>query len=325
MIKLSIIIPHYNAVNTLKKLFDSIPAESEIEIIVVDDRSTKYLESLNTLKQNYGDNPRILFLKNNKERKGAGTCRNIGIEHAQGKWLLFADADDFFVNNFYATVSEYFNTANDVIFFPPTSIETDTGNKADRHLKYSHLVDEYKNKRDARSELKLRYEFSSPCSKIIRRSFINKNNIRFDEVIASNDVMFSIKVGHLMKKFDVSKEVIYCITRSRGSLTVNLSEDVFDARLRVHINRLNFLKSKLKKSEMEVLQFKKPSFFITKAFKSKLGFRKMIHTFILFKKNNIKVFQLKHFKYLNPFNLFRLKKNIDENHRRSSRYYVKKN
>ena len=319
MIRLTIIIPHYNSVETLKKLLDTIPMEREIEVLVVDDNSNIDTDALSTLEQIYG----LSVLKNNRNKKGAGTCRNIGLEHAKGEWILFADADDFFVDDFYSVLDRYFETDYDVVFFTPTSIEVDTGNISDRHAKYAFLINNYQNNPITQSELRLRYEFFSPCSKLIHRRFLSDNNIGFDEVIASNDVMFSTRVGHLMKKFDVSKDIIYCITRSRGSLTVNLSEQVFDARLTIYIKYIDFLKLSLKKEEIDTLHITAPFSYIVKTFSSGMGLKKAIQTFLLFRKSRIDVFHMKHLKYINPINILNIFRNISKQHRRNNRYYIK--
>ena len=93
---LSIIIPHYNSSNFLEKLLLSIPKKKDIQVIIVDDKSElSHLKVIYELKKIYSFD----FFQNNRD-KGAGSCRNIGLEIAIGKWILFADSDDFFVNNF---------------------------------------------------------------------------------------------------------------------------------------------------------------------------------------------------------------------------------
>lgn len=223
-------------------MLDSIPKKDNIEIIVIDDKSDKkgFEEIVKEKKYEH-----VIFLRNNINKKGAGTCRNIGLEKATGKWVLFAGADDFFVEGFYEKVSKYFDSDYDVIFFTPTSIYIDTQEIADRHIGLERLLLNYINNPNALNELSLRYKFVTPCSKMIRRDFICKNDIMFEEVIASNDVMFSTKVGYHMKKFIVLNEIIYCITRRRGSLDVNMSEQVFDARLNEFIKYYHFLETKL--------------------------------------------------------------------------------
>src|SRR5690625_5039373 len=174
MYDLSIIIPHYNSIDSLKKLLLSIPKRENIQIIVVDDKSEEdnYLISDDQFDH-------VLFLDNKTPNKGAGTCRNIGLDYARGKWLLFADADDFFVEKFYNIIQKYFSSKNDVIFFKPTSIAIDTGNKADRHIKYENLVKGYSEVGDRSSIVRLKYRFFVPWSKLIRREFIQKNKILF--------------------------------------------------------------------------------------------------------------------------------------------------
>lgn len=72
--------------------------------------------------------------------------------------------------------------------------------------------------------------------------------------MASNDVMFSAKVGHFMNKFEVSSKSIYCVTRNAGTLTTNLDKNIFESRLEVHIRFYNFLKHNLSKEEFKVLR-----------------------------------------------------------------------
>ena len=53
---------------------------------------------------------------------------------------------------------------------------------------------------------------------MIRRSFVLEKNIRFDEVLASNDTMFTTKVSCYANKIEVSNDILYVITYRNGSL-----------------------------------------------------------------------------------------------------------
>lgn len=301
MIYLSIIIPHFNSTNSLEYLIHTIPDSKEIEIIVVDDRSDeKYKEELVKLKEK-NIHRNISFYSNEQGKKSAGSCRNIGLSHAKGDWLLFADDDDFFLEGFYEIISQYFNTINDVIFFTPTSIESQTRDVSDRHVPYKKIIDNYIQMNSYESELFLRYSFFVPWSKLIRTSFLKENKISFDEVIASNDIMFSTKVGHYMVNFEVTSKVIYCVTRNTGSLTVNISENVFDARLIAHIDYCNFLRANLKAKELEYFDLK-GSGYIASVIKYRLGIKKMLSTYLLLRKSRIKVLDLR---FLNPIYIFK--------------------
>lgn len=121
---LSIIIPHYNTPHLLHKLIDSIPQSPDIQIIVVDDNSDCHLDILADLQGKYC--AQVEFYVNGTGRKGAGACRNVGLLHADGKWILFADADDFFLPGMYENICPYFDTNYDEVFFTPTSIYLDT-------------------------------------------------------------------------------------------------------------------------------------------------------------------------------------------------------
>lgn len=318
VIKISVIIPHYNSIESLGKLLLSIPKIDEIEIIVIDDRSNDNLEKHNTLMKS-NKFSHVIFMDNNTNKKGAGVCRNIGLKRAKGEWIIFADADDILLDDFYEIVSHYFKTKNDVIFFTPTSIESQTGNISDRHETYEKIIINYIQKNNYESKLFLRYRFLVPWSKLIRTNFLKENKIYFDEVIASNDVMFSTKVGHYMKKFEVSNKLIYCVTRNTGSLTVNISENVFDARLMTHINYCNFLRSNLKLKELRYFDIK-GSGYILSVIKYRLGLKKILSTYSLLHRAKIKVFD---FKFFNP--VYTMKKIVYHYriYKKNKKYFVR--
>lgn len=248
---LSIIIPHYNRPHYLRKLLLSVPDLEEIQVIVVDDKSTEKLKEYECLKTEFcGKN---IEFYDNDEVKSAGTCRNIGLRHAVGDWLLFADSDDFFMDGLYEAVSRYFDSEYDIVFYPPTSIEAETGEPSDRHIGTAKKVLDYCENPDWKNTLELRYKYQSPCSKLIRREMVEEHNIRFEEILVSNDVMFSMKCGYAAKKIVADRQIIYCITMNRGSLTNQMSEEIFDVRTGVFFRRFTFLKEHLSKEEMDYI------------------------------------------------------------------------
>ena len=249
MINYSIIIPHKNSIASLLRLCDSISDDNDIQIIVIDDCSG--LNVLNEIKKNnFNNNVEIIFCD---VSKGAGAARNIGVNHAKGTWVLFADADDYFTDNFDNLLNKYLNSASDIIYFD-TDSKDDNGDQSYRHLRYSRLVHDFLG--DSRKENSLRYYFTPPWAKMIKRDLIIKNNIKFDEVVASNDVMFSIKTAFFAKKIDASKETFYIITLSKGSVTQIISKVHFDSKFRTALNANKFLCSiGMKKYQQSILYF----------------------------------------------------------------------
>lgn len=99
---LSIIIPCYNAHNTIRRALNSVYSNSsEIEYIISDDNSK---QPYDYLQQEY---PNLKIIRSNINR-GAGVARNQGMELAQGKWICFVDADDkLSVSNVESFLQQY--------------------------------------------------------------------------------------------------------------------------------------------------------------------------------------------------------------------------
>ena len=92
-IKVSVIIPMYNAREHVRECLDSLINQTlkEIEIICVNDGSTDDTQSI--LEEYAKKDERIVIL--NQENLYAGVARNNGMNHASGEYLIFLDADDF--------------------------------------------------------------------------------------------------------------------------------------------------------------------------------------------------------------------------------------
>lgn len=91
-IKISVIIPIYNADETLKRCLRSVQRQTlrDIEIICIDDGSTD--DSRKLLEQMALDDGRIHYYS--QHNSGAGAARNNGIRRAKGRFLSFLDSDD---------------------------------------------------------------------------------------------------------------------------------------------------------------------------------------------------------------------------------------
>jgi glycosyltransferase involved in cell wall biosynthesis len=231
---LTIIIPHYKSLDSLEKLLNSIPKNELYQVIVVDDHSSCDFQDI-SIKFFW-----VEFVSQVCGKKWAGAARNKGLSLAVGKFILFADADDYFVSNAFELVDEYIAKDFDIVYFSPTSIN-ENGKLSLRHTKYSDLVVSYLNSEDNA----IRYEYFVPWSKLYKAKLIQENDIKFDEVIASNDVMFSLMTGFYGNNFEVSSDTIYCVVESSSSLTKVLSEDVTDSRFDVLCRYNNFIKEKL--------------------------------------------------------------------------------
>lgn len=92
---LTVVIPVYNTEQYLRKCFDSliVNAIDKIEVVVVIDGSPD--RSIDIAKQ-YRDKYPQTFTIINKENGGHGSCCNIGLKVAKGKYIRFLDSDDWF-------------------------------------------------------------------------------------------------------------------------------------------------------------------------------------------------------------------------------------
>ena len=92
---ISVIIPLYNAENTILAALDSVKNQEgdfDFEILVINDGSTD--KSTEKVQQFIDENPQLNIQLIHQENKGVSSARNAGLRLAKGEFIAFLDADD---------------------------------------------------------------------------------------------------------------------------------------------------------------------------------------------------------------------------------------
>lgn len=189
-IKVSVVIPIYNAETYIKECLDSILLQTlkDIEIICVDDGSTD--NSIEILNKYVKKDNRIILLK--QSNKYAGVARNLGIQYAVGKYLCFLDADDFFspifLEKMYLAANE---NMSDVVICNSNNYDSNTGKITKGFMRQEFLPpnkDDFS--RENIPEKLFQITDGWPWNKLFLREFVKQNELRFSETRTANDGYF---------------------------------------------------------------------------------------------------------------------------------------
>ena len=260
-IKFSIIIPHKNTPELLVRCLDSIPKRDDVEVIIVDDNSDPSIVDFHDFPGLGEKDVEIIFTK---EGKGAGYARNVGIDRARGEWLLFADADDyFFTENLNALLDSTLPEDCEVVAWSYMRIDSMGNHKwftLHENLKSDQNIVRFDNRMNL-------LKYCTPWSKMEKSDFIKRNNIRFEETLVSNDVMFAAMVSVFADHYYFYNTDCYCYIKRDQSLTKTVNVENIKTRLEVSIRVDEFVKRNGKYYEYDGLygnwlaQIHYPTFF----------------------------------------------------------------
>src|SRR5690554_4187955 len=185
---ISIIIPVFNRQELIKETLDSVLAQTykNWECIVVDDGSTdRTWEVLEEYAQN---DSRIKIYKRHRQPKGASTCRNMGIDESEGKFIVFLDSDDLLTPWALEKRMELIDSKEnyDVVISNGTQFSFDKAREIYNTSMYgvTEILVKF---------LQFQVVFQTTCP-TWRKSFLIENKIRWDEeAIVWQDVDFHIK------------------------------------------------------------------------------------------------------------------------------------
>ncbi len=231
----SIIIPHKNSLDLLKRCVNSIPERNDVEIIIVDDNSDIARSEFPYQERK---NVHYLFL-DEKQSNFAGKARNEGMKIAKGKWMLFADADDYFTDYLNVFLDKYKNNTDYDIVYLSVNMVNDFGGVE------PYFGNEYiKRYLEGRlySEKNLRYRFWTPWSRMVRSDLIRNNNLYFEETPTGNDIYFGLTASRYATSIGCDTGIIYNYYRPfDGSITDRYyTIDTLNTRIRqiIKVNKL---------------------------------------------------------------------------------------
>jgi glycosyltransferase involved in cell wall biosynthesis len=122
--KISIIIPVYNAMNIIHMPIASLIKQSfnDFEVILVNDGSTD--NSIEIIEGLIIDDKRFIII--NQENNGPGSARNAGIKVAKGEYIGFIDSDDYFDKSFLGKMVTKINDENsDIVICDTLKVDFD--------------------------------------------------------------------------------------------------------------------------------------------------------------------------------------------------------
>lgn len=191
--EVSIIIPVFNVEKYLEECINSVIKQdlNKMEIIIINDGSTdKSLDIINY----YHDNYKFITVIN-QENKGLSYSRNIGIEKANGKYIVFLDGDDY-INSTCLSEFYYICEENDldilafdyIMYFEDEDIfENDKKNT----LPYSKEIYNGENLFNLLFESDIEKGYAVVY--MYKKSFLINNNLKFYNGILYEDGLFICK------------------------------------------------------------------------------------------------------------------------------------
>lgn len=232
----SLIIPHYNIPNLLRRLLSTIPQRDDLQIIVVDDCSSE--ECVKELEKIKNEFPKAQFYSTDING-GGGKARNVGLQHANGKYLIFADADDYFNLCFNDCLDQYKDTDFDIIYFAVNSVDTLTYHNCDRGAFILPQLSKFLTNKKAQN---VKFKFTAPWAKFISKKMVFDNNIKFQESIVYNDMRFSQLCDFYAQNINADLHAIYCITYRINSISCIDNPQKELEKVKVMIEYYNFFR-----------------------------------------------------------------------------------
>lgn len=237
-VKVSVIIPVFNAEKYIRQCLDSLLSQTlkEIEIICVDDGSTD--GSYQILEEYARKDSRVLY--QSQQNLYAGIARNAGLSRAIGEYILFLDADDFFapsmLKELYFKAKEY--AAQMVIF--GHYIYNDKNSKITK-VPFSTKKTQLVSSKDLGINL---FEAcgATPWNKLLLREYVKSKYLSYQGIMNNNDEFFNrMIVVDADKILFYNKRFVYYRINNSNSLQGSLTRNVlcFGEALKAVYDELN--------------------------------------------------------------------------------------
>lgn len=226
MVKVSIVLPVYNASTTIKRMLDSILAQTlhEFEVLMINDGSTD--ESGRILDEYSAKDKR--FKAFHKQNEGVAMARQLGVDNAKGEYCIHADADDWMDSTM---LEELYTEAKakdaDVVvtdYFVCSKQGETVCKQQPSDLSPEHVLqDMFDNKL-----------FGALWHKLVRTDLYRKYNAKFFKGINHcEDLLIWVQLlQHLEVKVSYLPKAYYHYVVNDNSITRHFTHETYEMRLR---------------------------------------------------------------------------------------------
>ncbi|GAA3077109.1 glycosyltransferase family 2 protein [Streptomyces glomeratus] len=230
----------YNDAERLPRAVASLLRQTytNIEVIISDDHSTD--DTPTVARRLQAQDERVRYLRLPENSGGCSAPRNRAVDIARAPFLMFLDSDDELPENAVELLLNAHRERDvDFAMGAVERVRVDTGR---RSTWMPHLVAERRTVEGIESEPGLLFEHLS-TSKMYRRDFLDRHELRFPEGIHYEDQLFSAQAYCLARAFTVIPEPVYrwyiapYVAAEAASIS-NQRHKLSNVRDRIHVQTL---------------------------------------------------------------------------------------
>lgn len=233
MYDITVIMPAHNEGKYIRESIESVISQTfgfeRIQMILADDASTD--DTLSIMKEYEKKYSNVKVITFEEKTGSAGKPRNEAIKYAEGKYLMFIDADDLYepdaCEKMYNCIEEKhidFVTANSI----------DMNEEKQKYDKPFIDFEKYPSQYVEISSIEkdVLPMTCSACFKIFNTEFVRKNNLKFLEGCPAEDSYFSYSSLIAAKRCYYNSDIIYNYRRRYSennlSISTNFSFEYFE-------------------------------------------------------------------------------------------------
>ena len=233
MIIFSVAIAIYNVAQYLRPCLESIckQLEEDVEVLLVDDGSTDGSGAICDEFARRYSRIRVIHQTNS----GLSAVRNVSIQQAKGKWIVFADGDDILADDALQIMRSYAGYEDEMIifehqrFFDTFHPETAPFQREDQCFAKEEIADLRLGilKRLSGNSGPLPQNFPvSSCAKMWKLRFLHERTLQFSEELKyGEDLSFMVAAMRNMEKIRWVHRCVYGYRINPSSFTMRFYED----------------------------------------------------------------------------------------------------
>ncbi len=219
----SVIIPIYNSERTIRRCLDSILRQSrdDLQLLLINDGSN---DKSGEICREYAERrPCIGYYE--KKNGGVSSARNMGLDHAMGKYVLFVDSDDYVSDDYFDQIdSALQDNSPNLLLFGYYNADVPEKPLNCRSFHYTSGLQSA----ETVADMMIHNQFNALWIKCFSNEIIQKNNIRFDENIEiAEDLHFIFTYMMHVVSVKAIPEALYFVDESnQGSLSRKVRPDL---------------------------------------------------------------------------------------------------